>query len=28
MTEESFPEGVDILNQGARDLEDFDKLME
>ena len=28
MTEESYPEGVEMLKDGAKDLENFDKLME
>jgi len=28
LTEESFPEGVQILKDGAKDLENYDKLME
>lgn len=28
LTEESFPEGLEMLKEGARDLENFDKLME
>jgi hypothetical protein len=28
LTEESFPEGVQMLRDGAKDLENYDKLME
>jgi len=28
MTEESYPEGVQMLKDGAKDLENYDKLME
>ena len=28
LTEESFPEGVQMLKDGAKDLENYDKLME
>jgi len=28
VTEESFPDGMDMLNEGAKDLDNYDKLME
>ncbi len=28
VTEESFPEGLEMLREGAKDLENYDKLME
>jgi hypothetical protein len=28
VTEESYPEGLEMLKDGAKDLETFDKLME
>ena len=28
LTEESYPDGVEMLKDGAKDLENFDKLME
>lgn len=28
VTEESFPDGIEMLKDGAKDLENYDKLME
>ena len=28
VTEESYPEGLEMLREGAKDLENYDKLME
>lgn len=28
VTEESYPEGMEMLKEGAKDLENYDKLME